>query len=62
MFEITWWCVVVSLLLGTVVWLDARRYRAGARVPPVAWAIVVGVTWVGSRSLRGAAGRAALQS
>ena len=47
MFEITWWCVVVSLLLGTVVWLDARRYPAGARVPPVAWAIVVGVTWVG---------------
>lgn len=47
MFEITWWCVAVSTLLGAGVWLDGRRQPSRVGLTPVAWAIVVGVTWVG---------------
>ncbi len=47
MFEITWWCVVVSVLLGAAVGLDARQNGSPWRLPALAWAILVGVTWVG---------------
>ena len=47
MFEINAWCVGVSLLLAGGIWLDARRTAPLWRVGAVAWAIIVGLTWVG---------------
>jgi len=46
MFEVTWWCIVVSLVLAGAVFLDARSRVLRWGVSPIVWAVVVGVTWV----------------
>jgi hypothetical protein len=45
-FEITWWCVLVSAVLGAGVGLDARRRPPVWRLPAAAWVVLVVVTWV----------------
>ena len=47
MFEISAWCIVVSVVLTAAVWLDGRRHQPLWRLPAIVWAVVVGVTWIG---------------
>lgn len=47
MFEISAWCIVVSVALTGAVWLDGRRHQPLWRLPSIAWALFVGVTWIG---------------
>jgi hypothetical protein len=47
MFEMSAWCVVVSLVLAAGVWFDARGHQPLWRLPAIAWAAFVGITWVG---------------
>ena len=47
MFEISAWCIVVSVLLAAGVWLDSRSRRSLWKLPAILWAVIVGVTWVG---------------
>lgn len=45
MFEVSGWCILVSVVLAAGVWLDGRRHHG--RVPALAWAALAGITWVG---------------
>jgi hypothetical protein len=45
-FEITWWCALVSAVLGAAVWFDARRRPPVWRLPAWAWVVLVVVTWI----------------
>jgi hypothetical protein len=47
MFEMSAWCVVVSVVLAAGVWMDGRRHEPIWRLPAIAWAAFVGITWVG---------------
>lgn len=46
MFEMQWWCYVVSAVLAIPVALDARR-RGLSPAAIVAWTALVAVTWIG---------------
>ncbi len=46
MFELTWTCAVISLVLGVGTWLDAKRRPPLWRLPALAWVTLVVVTWV----------------
>lgn len=47
MFEVSAWCILVSVVLAGGVWIDARGRRPLWRLPAIAWAAFVGITWVG---------------
>lgn len=47
MFEVSGWCIVISVVMAAAVWFDGRRRPPLWRVPAAAWAIFVGLTWVG---------------
>jgi len=47
MFEVSGWCIVISVIMGAGVWFDGRHRQPLWRLPAAAWAIFVGLTWVG---------------
>lgn len=47
MFEVSGWCIVISVVMAAGVWLDGRRRQPIWRLPSAVWAIFVGLTWVG---------------
>ncbi len=47
MFEVSGWCIVISVVMAAGVWFDGWRRPPPWRVPAAVWAIFVALTWVG---------------